>query len=132
MAILISENWGSDNPAFRQLFTCLGFPDASPSQIQELNELQRISTSGEMAARLLRMLSRLDVSKELAQVRAPTLVLHSRDDAWIPADRGREIARGISNARFHEIAGANHVVLPQDRQFDSYIGAITKFLSERN
>lgn len=132
MAVLISENWGSDNPAFRQLFTCLGFPDASPSQIQELNALQRISTSGEMAARLLRMLTRLDVSKELAQVRAPTLVLHSRDDAWIPADRGREIARGISHARFQEIAGANHVVLPQDKQFDNYIGAITRFLSAGN
>ncbi len=129
MAILVAEGWGSDNPAFRQLFTSLGFPDASAAQIQELNALQRMSTSGEMAARILRMLAHVDVSAQLAQVRAPTLVLHSRDDAWIPAERSREIARGIPGARFHEIAGANHVVLPQDPLFDSYIATVTAFLA---
>jgi hypothetical protein len=29
MSVLVAEGWGSDNPAFRQLFTSLGFPDAS-------------------------------------------------------------------------------------------------------
>ncbi|MGH6678144.1 MAG: alpha/beta fold hydrolase [Bradyrhizobium sp.] len=129
LSVLVAEGWGSDNPAFRQLFTSLGFPHASAAQIQELNALQRISTSGEMAARILKMLAHVDVSAQLAQVRAPTLVLHSRDDAWIPAERGREIARGITGARFHEIAGANHVVLPQDAQFDSYIATVTAFLA---
>ncbi len=129
MATLVSESWGSDNPAFRQLFTSLGFPEASAAQIHEINELQRVSASGETAARILKMLAHVDVSAELAQVRAPTLVLHSRDDAWIPAERSREIARGIPDARFHEIAGANHVVLPQGPQFDSYIATILAFLA---
>ncbi len=120
MATLVAEHWGSDNAAFRQLFTSLGFPDASATQIHEVNELQRLSASGDMAARVLRMLARVDVSAELARVRAPTLVLHSRDDAWIPAERSREIARGIAGARFHEIACANHIVLPQEPLFDSY------------
>lgn len=130
MATLVSENWGSDNPAFRQLFTSLGFPDATTAQIHEINELQRVSASGETAARILKMLARVDVSAELARVRAPTLVLHSRDDAWIPAERSREIARGIAGARFHEIAGANHVVLPQGALFDSYIAAVLAFLAD--
>ncbi|MDO8293392.1 MAG: alpha/beta fold hydrolase [Gallionella sp.] len=129
MATLVAEGWGSNNPAFRQLFTSLGFPDASAGQINELNELQQVSTSGETAARILKMLARVDVTAQLAKVRAPTLVLHSRDDAWIPAERSREIARGIPGARFHEIAGANHVVLPQDPHFDSYIAAVTEFLA---
>jgi pimeloyl-ACP methyl ester carboxylesterase/DNA-binding winged helix-turn-helix (wHTH) protein len=130
MATLVSESWGSDNPAFRQLFTSLGFPDATTAQIHEINELQRVSASGETAARILKMLARVDVSAELARVRAPTLVLHSRDDAWIPAERSREIARGIAGARFHEIAGANHVVLPQGPLFDSYIAAVLAFLAD--
>ncbi len=129
MATLVSESWGSDNPAFRQLFTSLGFPDATTAQIHEINELQRVSASGETAARVLKMLAHVDVSAELAQVRAPTLVLHSRDDAWIPAERSREIARGIPGARFHEIAGANHVVLPQGPHFDSYIATVLAFLA---
>lgn len=130
MATLVSERWGSDNPAFRQLFTSLGFPDATMAQIHEINELQRVSASGDTAARILKMLARVDVSAELARVRAPTLVLHSRDDAWIPAERSREIARGIAGARFHEIAGANHVVLPQGPLFDSYIATVLAFLSD--
>jgi len=130
MAILVAENWGSDNPAFRQLFTSLGFPEASTAQIHELNELQRVSASGETAARVLKMLAHVDVSAELAEVRAPTLVLHSRDDAWIPAERSREIARGIPGARFHEIAGANHVVLPQGPLFDSYVATVLAFLAD--
>lgn len=129
MATLVSESWGSDNPAFRQLFTSLGFPEASTAQIHEINELQLVSASGETAARVLKMLAHVDVSAELAQVRAPTLVLHSRDDAWIPAERSREIARGIPGARFHEIAGANHVVLPQGPLFDSYVATILAFLA---
>jgi pimeloyl-ACP methyl ester carboxylesterase/DNA-binding winged helix-turn-helix (wHTH) protein len=129
MATLVSEQWGSDNPAFRQLFTSLGFPDASAAQIHELNELQRVSASGDMAARILKMLANVDVSAHLAQVRAPTLVLHSRDDAWIPAERSREIARGIPGARFHEIAGANHIVLPQEPLFDSYIATVLAFIA---
>jgi pimeloyl-ACP methyl ester carboxylesterase/DNA-binding winged helix-turn-helix (wHTH) protein len=129
MAILVSEHWGSDNPAFRQLFTSLGFPDASAAQIRELNELQRVSVTGDTAARIMKMLAHVDVSERLAQVRAPTLVLHRRDDAWIPAERSREIARGIAGARFHEIAGANHVVLPQEPLFDSYIATVLAFLA---
>jgi len=129
LATLVSENWGSDNPAFRQLFTSLGFPEATTSQIREINELQRASASGETAARILKMLAHVDVSAELAQVRAPTLVLHSRDDAWIPAERSREIARGIPGARFHEIAGANHLVLPPGPLFDSYIATVLAFLA---
>jgi pimeloyl-ACP methyl ester carboxylesterase len=129
MATLVAEQWGSDNPAFRQLFTSLGFPDASAAEMHELNELQLVSASGDMAARILRMLAYVDVSAQLAQVRAPTLVLHSRDDAWIPAERSREIARGIAGARYHEIAGANHVVLPQEPQFDSYIATVLAFLA---
>ncbi|MDP1837529.1 MAG: family 3 adenylate cyclase, partial [Reyranella sp.] len=118
------------NPAFRQLFTSLGFPDATTAQIHEINELQRVSASGETAARVLKMLAHVDVSAELAQVRAPTLVLHSRDDAWIPAERSREIARGIPGARFQEIAGANHVVLPQGPLFDSYMATVLAFLAD--
>lgn len=129
MATLVAERWGTDNAAFRQLFTSLGFPDASAGQIHEINELQRVSVSGEMAARILRMLAHVDVSAHLAEVRVPTLVLHSRDDAWIPAERSREIARGIPGARYHEIAGANHVVLPQAPQFDSYIATVLGFLA---
>jgi hypothetical protein len=40
------------------------------------------------------------VSALLAQVRVPTLVMHSRDDARVPFDQGRRLAAAIPGARF--------------------------------
>jgi pimeloyl-ACP methyl ester carboxylesterase len=127
---LVREGWGRDNPAFRQIFTSLGFPEATATQMHELNELQRISATGEAAARIMDMQAHIDVSADLARIRCPTLVLHSRDDAWVPVERSREIARAVAGARFREIAGANHVVLPQSPQFPDYVGRILAFLAE--
>jgi pimeloyl-ACP methyl ester carboxylesterase len=127
---LVRDGWGRDNPAFRQIFTSLGFPEATAAQMHELNELQRLSASGEAAARIMDMQAHIDVTAELARICCPTLVLHSRDDAWIPAERSREIAREVAGARFREIAGANHVVLPQSPQFADYVGNILAFLAE--
>jgi pimeloyl-ACP methyl ester carboxylesterase len=42
---LVRLGWGKDNPAFRQLWTSLYAPDATPEQAQSFNDLQRISTS---------------------------------------------------------------------------------------
>jgi pimeloyl-ACP methyl ester carboxylesterase len=126
----LREGWGRDNPAFRQIFTSLGFPDATATQMHELNELQRVSASGEAAARIMDMQVHIDVTEDLARIRCPTLVLHSRDDAWISAERSREIARGVTGAQFRELAGANHVVLPQSPQFPGYVRNILAFLAE--
>ena len=41
MSTLIREGWGQDNPAFRQMFTSLFIPDATPEQMHWYNELQR-------------------------------------------------------------------------------------------
>jgi len=127
---LLRDGWGRDNPAFRQIFTSLGFPEATAAQMHELNELQRLSCSGEVAARIMDMQVHIDVTGELARIHCPTLVMHSRDDAWISAERSREIAREVAGAQFREIAGANHVVLPQSPQFPGYVRSILAFLAE--
>ena len=41
----------------------------------------------------------MDVSALLPRVGAPTLVLHSRRDAAVPFDAGRELAAGIPGAK---------------------------------
>lgn len=127
---LVRDGWGRNNAAFRQIFTSLGFPEATAGQMHELNELQRLSATGEGAARIMDMLAHIDVMADLAQIQCPTLVLHSRDDAWVPVERSREIAREVPGARFREIAGANHVVLPQSPQFPDYLATILAFLAE--
>ena len=57
----------------------------------------------------------MDVRHRLAEVQAPTLVLHSRDDQLVPASHGQEIAAGIPGARLIGLPSKNHILLAEDR-----------------
>ncbi len=72
--------------------------------------LERLSATPTTAAALARMNAEIDVRSLLASVRAPTLVLHRRDDVWARLAGAREIARGISGARLVELSGRDHVM----------------------
>ena len=83
---LIKVGWGESNSAFRQLFTNLFFPQATPEQMLAFNAIQRKSTSPAHAARLLRAFSKVDASSYLGQISCPTLV-HSLP--WRCSDSAR-------------------------------------------
>ena len=80
MKTLIKLGWGADQPMFRQIFTSLLMPTATKEQADAFNELQRLSASPECAVRYFELVGRLDVRHLLPQIKAPTLVLHLRDD----------------------------------------------------
>jgi pimeloyl-ACP methyl ester carboxylesterase len=44
------------------------------------------------------------------RIAAPTLVIWGEDDRWIPAERGRELARRIPGARLELLPAAGHLV----------------------
>jgi class 3 adenylate cyclase/pimeloyl-ACP methyl ester carboxylesterase len=114
MITLVKHGWGADNPAFRQIFTSLLMPTANKDQADAFNELQRLSASPECAARYLETVGELNVLELLSRVKAPTLVMHVRDDSRVPSRLGRELAAGIPGARFVALPGKNHVLLEQD------------------
>ena len=49
---LMRLGWGVSNPAFCRVFTCRFIPNATPEHEHWFDELQRVSTSAENAARL--------------------------------------------------------------------------------
>ncbi len=53
MRTLVKQGWGSNNPAFRQIFTSLMMPGATKDQMDAFNELQRLSASPECAVRYM-------------------------------------------------------------------------------
>src|SRR4030095_3783659 len=73
---LIRVGWGKEHAAFRQVFTSLFMPEATPEQAGWFNELQRISCSPENAARLMNAFYELDVRELATGLNVPTLVLH--------------------------------------------------------
>ena len=130
MQTLVRQGWGADNPAFRQIFTSLMMPAATKDQMEAFNELQRLSGSPECAARYLETVADLDVRELLSQVRAPTLVMHVRDDPRVPSDLGRELAAGITGARFVALPGKNHVLLEQDPGLPRFFEELKDFLTD--
>ena len=130
MLQLTRFGWGQDNPAFRQVFTSLFVPGGTAEQMAWFNELQRMSTSPENAARIQDVLSRLDVRQLLPEVRAPTLVLHNRGDSVAPFECGREFAKTIPGARFVPLDSPNHILLQHEPAWPKFLAEVRSFLAE--
>ncbi len=128
---LIRSGWGRDNPAFRQLWTTLFRPDADSAEMAWHNELQRISTSPENAARMMSEFPNIKILDLLPKIACPTLVLHSRDDAAVPVQEGRLIASRIPGARFVELCSRCHMACPGDGGWDVYVEEFSRFLGWR-
>jgi pimeloyl-ACP methyl ester carboxylesterase/AraC-like DNA-binding protein len=128
MVTLTRTGWGSDNPAYRQMFTSLYIPGGSAEQLGWWNDLQRISTSPQNAERLQRAISTIDVTALLPQVRVPTMVAHARHDHVIAVTAGRELAEGITGARYLELESENHVLLEHESAWPTFVAAAREFL----
>lgn len=125
---LIRLGWGRENPAFRQVFTSLFLPDGTPEQVLMFNELEHLSTTPEMAARIVSSFGQIDVSALAREIRCPTLVLHSEGDARVPYEEGRLLAGLISGARFATLHSRNHILLAQEPAFRICFDYIHDFL----
>jgi pimeloyl-ACP methyl ester carboxylesterase len=129
MLTLMRHGWGQENPAFRQMFTSQFIPGGTAEQAQWFNDLQRMTTSPENAARMMGAIADVDVTDLLPKLTTPTLVLHCRDDARVPFEEGRRMAAGIPGARFVALEGANHVILESDPGWGRFLDEIRTFLS---
>jgi pimeloyl-ACP methyl ester carboxylesterase len=128
MKTLMKLGWGADEPTFRQFFTSLLIPTATKEQAEAFNELQRLSASPECAVRYFETVSNFEVRHLLPQVKAPTLVLHLRDDCNQPINFGRELAAGIPQARFVAMPGRNHIFQEQDPSVSIVLEEVQSFL----
>jgi pimeloyl-ACP methyl ester carboxylesterase/DNA-binding CsgD family transcriptional regulator len=125
---LARVGWGRDNPAFRRVFTSRFIPEATEEQHGWFAELCRTTTTPEIAARLLRVRAEIDVEDQLARVRAPTLVVHSREDAVCPIAEGRIVASKIPGAEFVELDSKNHVLLDGEPAWEQFRRVSLEFM----
>lgn len=131
MLELMQCGWDSDNPTFRQVFTSRFIPGASEKQLGWFNDLCRRTTSAELAVKLLEARGRLSVTELLPQVRAPTLVLHARDDEVVPVVEGRLIASGIPGASFVELESRNHILLGDEPAWQTFRELVLEFTGRK-
>ena len=127
---LTEVGWGTDNPAYRHIFSQTFMPDAGAEELAWFDEFQRLTTSPRNAARFQDAFGDIDVRDRLGQVRAPTIVLHSKNDQRIPLKHGRAVASGIPNARFVPLESRNHVLVDYEPAWRTCMEAVRSFLAE--
>ncbi|HSE09718.1 MAG TPA: alpha/beta fold hydrolase [Nocardioidaceae bacterium] len=126
---LVRLGWGRDEPAFRQVFTSQFMPEASRELWDDFNELQRKTSSAENAAQVLDLTGPLDVTEDARRVRAPTLVLHARDDHRPPFSQGRLMASLIPDSRFVALESSNHILLADEPAWPEFLREVETFLA---
>ncbi len=124
---LIRVGWGRDTPVYRQLFAMLFMPSATPERLREFAELQRLSTSGENAARIVEALATIDVQPLCPRVRCPTLVMHSRGDTNVAFEEGRRLAALIPGARLLPLETDNHILVSGEPAWVQFMDALREF-----
>jgi DNA-binding winged helix-turn-helix (wHTH) protein/pimeloyl-ACP methyl ester carboxylesterase len=129
LASLLRLGWGLNNPAFCKTFTCRFIPESRPEHAQWFDELQRVSTSPENAARLMELDDDIDVRPLLSEVKTPTLVIHCDRDHVVPPEKGRLLAAEIPGARYVSLPSANHLMLEEEPAWSLFLEELGLFLN---
>jgi len=101
---LIEREWGWEADMHNMC------PNADEAMARWWGERARAAASPGAARALIAMNSTVDVRHVLPTIRAPTLVLHRKDDHDARVEEGRYIAERIPGARFVELSGEDHFV----------------------
>ena len=75
-----------------------------------------------------RLARRVDVSDLLGEIKAPTLVIHSRDDEVCPVSEARHLAAGIPGAQFVELDSRNHILLEDEPAWARFQEVVLDFM----
>ena len=119
----IERSWGTG-----EVLAARGASLAHDVGVREgLARLERQSASPSAAAAVIRMAAAIDVRDVLGVVSVPTLVLHRRDDRNLRVDAAREMAKGVSGARYVELEGVDHIAWFGDAE--TLLGHVEEFVT---
>jgi len=120
--------WGVHNPTFCRMFTQRFIPNGTPVHENWIDDLQRMSTSAENAARLLETAENIDVRRLLQKIQLPTLVVHCDCDQVVSSEHGRRMAAEIPDARYVSLPSANHLLLAEEPAWRIFVQELGTFL----
>jgi class 3 adenylate cyclase len=99
----------------------------NPEAVRQFAKLERFCASPGTVRDYLLLNIKIDVQSILPAIRVPTLVLHRRNDAMIPLERGRELDAQIPNAKFIDYPGGDHAFWIGE--VDAMLGDIEEFVT---
>ena len=119
----IIEHWGEGS----NLETLAPSSAEDPQLRVWFGRLERLAASPGRMRRLVAAAGAADVRPALPEIRAPTLVLHRSQDAFMDVRHSREYARRIPGARLVELPGSDS--LPSSGDTDALLGEIEEFFT---
>lgn len=125
---LLRLRWAADNPGFRHMMTALFMPDASAEEANWFNKFQQATASGETMARYREVSDDVDISDILGDVKVPSLIIHSDEDAVAPLAEGKLMASRIAGAEFIRLKSRNHLLFANEPEFPRLIRSICEFV----
>ena len=121
---LIKANWALGSKALATLKLVGEAPEAAAWHA----DVQCAAATPEMAIELMALTRRVDLRRVLPRITVPTLVLHRRNDPYVPFAASREAAASIPRARLVPLDGDNH--LPFFGDAGAVVEAVLAFLRE--
>jgi len=107
---LVTQHWGFASDVLTEIFA----PDADAGFRAMFSRYQRESATAEWAHEILAASYHIDVTGDLAQVIAPTTVIHRQADRAVPLAEGERLAAGIQGARLTVLPGRTHIPFAGD------------------
>lgn len=97
--------------SFFHLLVGPGFFEDNPASLADLAEgWQQAPTPPPTALEQMGAVAMFDSAERLAEIAAPTLVLHGSDDRLLIPGGGKRLAAGIPGAGWHEYEGVGHLL----------------------
>ena len=94
---------------FSQAIAGRGYPcDASAQRDQALAEIKRAYNPSGFWRHIAAIAATGDIRSRLANISAPTLVLHGSDDPLVPSEAGKDTAANIKDAELRIVEGMGH------------------------
>lgn len=128
---LTRVGWATETHAYLQAFASLWQPGGTAEHLRSWCELQRMTTTAEIAVRHLQVVDQTDVSASAQSIQCPTLIVHADRDRVIPVEEARRCAALIPNARFVQLESENHLLLEDEPAWTSFQEELAAFIPAR-
>lgn len=122
--------WRHQDPGFLRVFASQFLPDRTTRDWDDFIAFQRQTTSPANGVRFLEEFANIDVSHIAHRVRCPTLILHSRHDARVPAAQASELAGLIPDSRLVILDSSNHLLTASEPAWPEFLSHIDTFVAE--
>ena len=123
------EGWETPDSSFVSGYISVYFPTATPEQIRQIARNIQMSCPVENEIRGRRFYNHHSIADLLAKVEAPTLIMHTREDAVHPLSEGQKLAKGIPGAELMVLESRNHYPLPQEESWQTMMNAMLDFFA---